>query len=179
MNKKDIRDYIKNIRKQMDENEYREKSDIIVENLFTLECINDAGMVYIYISVNHEVDTYKIIAKLFEKGIRVAVPKIKDKKMFFYEINSIDELKIGYMNIPEPYLEKIPCPPDVIVTPGVAFSINGDRLGYGGGYYDRYLNDELISVALAFEYQIMEVIPIEEHDKKVKWIVTENRITEI
>ncbi|MBE5957874.1 MAG: 5-formyltetrahydrofolate cyclo-ligase [Lachnospiraceae bacterium] len=179
MEKKQIRDYIKNIRKQMVEDEYHQKSEAIMENLFSLECVCKAEMVYIYASVQHEVDTFPIIEKLLLSGKRVALPKIKDKEMFFYEIDSIDDLRPGYMNIPEPFIERTPSTPDVIITPGVAFSINGDRLGYGGGYYDRFLSEELVSVALAFEYQILETIPVEEFDKKVRWIVSENRIVEI
>ena len=129
-----------------------------------------------------------MIKESIESGKRVLLPKVdrENKMLRLYEIKDIGELSPGYMGIPEPSLtdERMMSPEDVdlVVIPGVAYDSAGNRIGYGGGYYDRLLSQtekKLLVVAPAFEEQIVDQIPAEEHDVKVDIIVTDKRILRI
>ena len=97
--------------------------------------------------------------------------------MNFYKIDSYDDIQPGYFNIPEPKSNIKLRTPDIIIVPGVAFSYEFERLGYGGGFYDTYLCDkDILKIAICFEFQMMDKLPVEEHDIKMDMIVTENNI---
>ena len=99
--------------------------------------------------------------------------KVKGQNMDFFEVKSLEELEPGYFNIPEPP-ETTPAPKgDLIIVPGVAFSKKGERLGYGGGFYDRFLeHHKVYTIGVAYDFQIMNSLPTEEHDRKLNEIIT-------
>lgn len=164
------------------------KNMLIKQKFFSLPEFHDAEVVLFYASFRSEVDTSIIIKESLQIKKQVVVPKVDTKrhKLILYQINNFEELKPGFMGIPEPIslrertvdIETI----DLIVVPGIAFDYSGNRLGYGEGYYDILLsevNKKIPIVALAFEEQLVESIPSETHDIKVDIIVTDKKILRI
>jgi len=122
------------------------------------------------------------ILNFFEKkNCKVSLPIIeKDNQMNFYNWSSNDPLKINKFGIPQPVSSKI-FYPDILLVPLVAFDSNFNRLGYGGGYYDRYIEKiekikKVTKIGLAFSFQKISSIPINQYDKKLDFIVTEKGI---
>lgn len=158
------------------------KSKQIIEKLiFSNECKN-ANIIATTMPMEHEIDTKLLIQACWNLHKEVVVPKCnhKTREMQFYKITSFSQLEKGYFGILEPkefICEKIHKDEiDLIVVPGVAFTAKGNRLGYGGGYYDRYLehyNGNL--VALAYDIQIVDELPFEAHDQNMPIIITETR----
>lgn len=162
--------------------EGKEKSLAICGRLISLPEYVNAEYIFSYIPVRHEVDIIPILEKAFLMGKRVAVPRCLDKNghMDFFEIWSFGDLENGAFNIPEP---KMSCPKvevknGVMLIPGVGFDKQKNRLGYGGGYYDRFIgiSEGVCYIAPAYELQVTEMLPVEEHDRKVDKIVTEQQI---
>jgi 5-formyltetrahydrofolate cyclo-ligase len=166
----------------------RIKDSLIKGMLFSLREFAGAGTVLCYASFRSEVETAGIIRESLASGKRVALPKVDSerRRLELYEVKDVSELSPGYMGIPEPSLtgeryigiEGI----DVVIMPGAGFDLSGNRLGYGGGYYDILLAEsvkETPKIALAYEEQIVESVPSEEHDVKVDVIVTDKRIIRV
>ena len=131
-----------------------------------------------YYPINCEIDTLEILKELFKLGHKISLPVIKEKKqMDFFEWSFDDPLRVGKMGIPEPFqLKKIY--PDVILVPLVAFDEYNYRLGYGGGYYDRYIEKanktkKILTIGLAFSFQKVNKLSVNDHDKKLDFILTE------
>lgn len=183
MNKTEIRKYIKELKKNLTDEEIRLRSNQIAKKLFEKPFYKQAECIYLYVSYNQEIDTIGIIKHILEDKKRVAVPKIIDKNMEFHEITSLDQLSEGAFGIQEPTVNK-PVSEDpewaysnLMIIPGLAFDRNGSRIGYGGGYYDRYLHkypDRIgLKVALAYDFQVLEHIEIESYDEKIDDIITD------
>ena len=146
----------------------------------------DSGTILFYLSFRSEAATRKMIETALVAGKKVLLPKVDRKahRLKLFEVKDlVRELEAGYMGIYEP-VEGVarPAAPeeaDMVVVPGVGFDESGRRLGYGGGYYDRLietLRPDASLVALAFDSQVVDEIPAEEHDKKVDKIITESRV---
>lgn len=152
----------------------REKKDnFIFHMLINHPQVSSAKQILIYVSFNHEVDTLKLI-EYFLKRKKVAVPKIVNGKMSFYYINSLDELKKGHFNILEPITNQkvVDYNNCVCITPGVCFSLDGRRIGYGKGYYDRFLQSHHVySIGLTYQECLEENIEINAYDKKVNEVI--------
>ncbi len=152
--------------------------------LFGLSEFRTAETILLFASFRSEVDTCGMISRSIEEGKRVVLPRVEGNNLGLYEIRDIVELVPGYMKIPEPSVltedRKITIHDmDLIIVPGAAFDGAGNRIGYGGGFYDRLLAaaDRGISiVAPAYEMQVIASVPTDPHDKKVKLIVTEGRV---
>ena len=124
--------------------------------------------IHTYLSMGSEINLYPVIAKALEDGMNVVVPKtLKRGRLIHLKLNSLNELQPGLYNtrhpIPEMTYDGIY---DLIIVPGLAFDHNKYRLGYGGGYYDRFLASipDVMSVGLCYPFQMMENLPLEEHD---------------
>jgi 5-formyltetrahydrofolate cyclo-ligase len=134
-----------------------------------------------YYPSNYEIDDLAILDLLEKKNCKVSLPIIKkDNQMNFYNWSRNDPLKINKFGIPEPVSSKI-FYPDILLVPLVAYDVNLNRLGYGGGYYDRYIEriekiKKIIKIGLAFSFQKISSIPINQYDKKLDFIVTEKGI---
>lgn len=161
------------------------KSIQITSNLLTLDCISKAKHIMVYLDFRNEVSTDLLIQELLHQNIHVSCPitDIKTRNLIPIEIHNLDkDICIGAYKIREPKSPSIPLPIeriDVVIVPLVAASFDGHRLGYGGGYYDRFLSkirSDTITIGLAYEMQVFDTIPTEEHDVKLNYIVTENRI---
>jgi 5-formyltetrahydrofolate cyclo-ligase len=134
-----------------------------------------------YYPSNYEIDDLDILDLLEKKNFKVSLPIIKkDNQMNFYSWSRNDPLKINKFGIPEPVSSKI-FYPDILLVPLVAYDSSLNRLGYGGGYYDRYIEKiekikKVIKIGLAFSFQKISSIPITQYDKKLDFIVTEKEI---
>ncbi|ADO84352.1 5-formyltetrahydrofolate cyclo-ligase [Ilyobacter polytropus] len=142
----------------------------------------NAETIFIFVSFGSEVNTHIIIEQAINDGKNVCVPKInsKDKVMEVFKIESMDELKEGYYGILEPSEEKSKAAAeelDLVVVPGVGFDINGYRVGYGGGFYDKFfdgIDKEVSKVALGYNVQMVDEVPTEKHDKRISGLITES-----
>ena len=134
-----------------------------------------------YFPINYEIDCLEILKQLEKSGHKISLPITrKGNKMDFFEWSSKEPLLIGKIGIPKPYAKK-KVYPDVILVPLVAFNKYKFRLGYGGGYYDRYIQKikkikKILTIGMAFSFQEVRKLPINEHDKKLDYIFTENYI---
>lgn len=150
------------------------------------ESYKNAQTIFAFASVRKEISTELVLASALRDGKRVALPRATAAGVLtFHAVRDIaTDLALGRFGIQEPLetcAEVAASEADVILVPGVAFSVRGERLGQGGGYYDRYLaqpNVRATLCALAFEFQIVEQLPIEAHDRAVKAIFTEARTLE-
>lgn len=177
----EIRSQVRAKKRAMTKKEIEEKSKKVWENLRNTKEFMEAELLYLYVSYNQEVITRPYIRESIHNGKRVAVPKIIDGIMEFFQIKDMNQLEKGYQGILEPSSGKLICEePGLMLMPGLAFDRNLHRCGYGGGFYDTYLQKydrgNLLKFALAYEYQIFEQIPVEKHDKILDAIVTENEI---
>ena len=134
-----------------------------------------------YFPVNYEVDDLEILKEFAKKNYQISLPVIKKNfNMDFYEWSFDDPLKINQYGIPEPNSKKL-IYPDVILVPLVAFDNNLNRLGYGGGYYDRVIKKlskkkEILKIGLAFSIQKINNVPVTRYDKKLDYIITDKYI---
>ena len=146
--------------------------DLLKKNNLTKKCIGG------YFPVNYEVDDLEILKKFENKKYQISLPVIKKNfDMDFYQWSFNDPLKINKYGIPEPILKKI-IYPDVILVPLVAFDKKLNRLGYGGGYYDRVIKKisekkKILKIGLAFSVQKINNVPVTKYDKKLDYIVTD------
>ena len=164
----------------------RSKSASIADAFFALPEYKTAGTVLFYVNFRSEVSTRRMIEQAISHGKRILAPKVEHRRreLRLFEIKDLSaDLESGYMNIYEPVekrtREASPEDPDMVVMPGVGFDGNGNRLGYGGGYYDRLalkLRPDVRLVALAFEEQVVDEIPSLPHDRKTDIIITEKRV---
>ena len=132
-----------------------------------------------YADYNHEVMTRYIIEEAWKAGKEVAVPKVVGKDMVFYKLTDFARLEPGYFGIPEPVSgEIVNWSKALMIMPGVAFDRANHRVGYGGGFYDRYLekHPQLERVAIAFSFQMLPEVPTEPTDICPQIIVTEEEI---
>lgn len=179
--KKEIRKRMRVLRENMTREDMFSKSSLIFEQLITVPEYKNAEKIFTYVSMNNEVDTIMLMDYSLSMDKRVFVPKVSGRDMLFYEISDISELSPGYCGIYEPDTDGKE--PDYSKTgfmcmPGVAFDKDYNRIGYGGGFYDRYLSGEnkFYKAALAYEFQFVEHIRTEHVDVKPDMIVTEDNI---
>jgi len=192
------------IRKNLSFENIKKKSEKIIEKLYSLNEFKGALNIMSYVSFDNEVDTHSLVKNQIDKKT-IIIPYIDENEMKVSKINSFSDLSIGKFNILEPkhkeeYFGKI----DIIIMPGIAFDEKGGRIGFGRGYYDKFLEKYILEdkiknsnnnsklknnnninnnkikipllVALAFEEQITSNIPMEPHDKKIDIIITDKRI---
>jgi 5-formyltetrahydrofolate cyclo-ligase len=185
--KESIRSRIIEQRGLLSVREVYEKSTAITKRLCSLVQYANAGVVMAYMSFRNEVSTDAFIDRCISDGKRVIIPKVRripEPALLLYEIKDpkLDVVK-GFMGIPEPEasrLERVdPAEIDIAVIPGVAFDENKNRLGYGAGYYDRFLpalRPDCLKVGIAYEMQMTDNVFAEAHDIPMDMVITEERI---
>lgn len=177
--KKDIRKRVLIERNLISKEEWTKKSHRIYEKAIVHPFFLNAEEIYCYIDFRNEVGTRKIVEAAWNLGKKVAVPKIMGNSMEFFYIQNWDELSSGNWGIMEPTTDNAACGDKVLVIiPGAVFDKGKNRIGYGKGYYDHYLEDHqnYQTMALAFELQMLENIPADAHDICPQIIVTEENI---
>ncbi len=174
-------------RNELSPEERRDKSCLIEEKVFQIDEVSKGTTFFVYVSFRSEVTTFGIIEKLLslKKTVTVPITHVKEKRIDAVRITRPhEELSPGYCDIPEPRKEiwetqkMDPKDIDIIFLPGSVFDERGGRFGYGGGYYDRFLASvpKAIRVGLAFELQMIERAPLQDHDEILDYVVTEKRI---
>lgn len=185
LDKKALRETMIEKRKKISQDERIKKSNEIKKRLFETEHYKNANFIFTFVSTDEEIDTHDIIRESLKKGKRIGVPITlpKEKKLVVSEIKDLDnELEMGFYGILTPkkeYIREIsPEEIDVVLVPGLIFREDGFRIGYGGGYYDRFLRDakSVVKIGLCYEMQIYEDIPVDIYDIPVDYIITEKRI---
>lgn len=180
--KRELRRRILAKRALLDQNTHDDYSEKISNYLVTFPEIQQANTIFSFLSFRDEVNIDDFIERVVRDGKQVYVPRtlMQEKKMVPYLFMGWESLVIGSYGIREPGHmcrfsgENVPF--DVIVVPGVAFTLDGHRLGYGGGYYDRFLSqltNRPLLVGVCFNKQIVSSIPVESHDCQVDYLVTE------
>lgn len=162
------------------------KSDIdfiIANKLFSHKMFKEADLILCYASLDDEISTDYIINHSLSLGKRVALPYCINNNglMRFYEIKSLSDVAVGSFGVREPVIEKCKLINEflnsLIIVPGLAYDKKGYRLGYGKGYYDRFLQKHsLNSIGLCYNSFIQKEIPINQYDKSVDFVITENAI---
>lgn len=152
------------------------------ERLFSLPSLAGARAALAFASFGSEIPTDPILERLFAAGARVYLPYVAGSgDLEMAQITTMDDLVPGYRGIREPG-ERIPAASgaiDVAVVPGVAFDAAGRRLGYGGGFFDRFLATlprRVPRVGVCFDLQVVDVVPAAEHDERADYVVTEERV---
>jgi 5-formyltetrahydrofolate cyclo-ligase len=186
----DLRKRILGARDRLSDNDRHEKSVSVMNNFLGLPELQQWTTLFMYVNFRSEVETVELIRGLLrQQGMRVAVPLVDASAVSMIPLLIEDpekDLAPGYYNIPEPdprkslRLKAIEI--DAAIIPGSVFDIHGGRLGYGGGYYDRFLvNDapQARRIGFAFELQLVDKLPLEPHDQPLDILITEKRIVNI
>ena len=151
----------------------KELSTVIVDKLLNIDIYKKAKVVALYYSLPMEVNTIDLINKALIDKI-VLLPKVVNENIKFIKINSNTKYLKSNFNVLEPIGEEYLGNIDLIIVPGVVFDKNKNRLGYGKGYYDKYLcSKDIYKIGICFSEQIIDNIPNEKHDIKVDMIITE------
>ena len=149
----------------------------IAERFFSLPQVKSARSVFIYNSIRSEAPTSYVISKLSEMGKTVLLPRVEGRAMVAVEYKIGVPMSESSFKISEPQGVAFDGIPDVTVTPLLAVTKRGERLGYGGGYYDRYLQDKnTFKIGYCYDFQVIEDVFAEEHDVKLDVVVTDKRI---
>ena len=195
MTKAEIRNMQKELRKGLSIEELEYRSNCIWERLINTIAYQNCTNLFTFVSLADEVNTHSIIIDSINRKKRVYVPRVEARRMEFYQITNLDHLTLSKFGILEPegcdenrfvidynpnILNEGKDPEkqyqNLLLLPGLAFDLKGNRIGYGAGYYDKYLasypEDTFYKIALAFEFQLMEEIPSEEYDRKADAIIT-------
>ncbi len=174
MNKKELREKFLKIRKSLNAIDRVKSNKEIIKKLINLSEYKECKLLLSYVSTSEEVDTIKLIETSLQQGKEVAVPRCEGEVISFYYIKSLKELKEGNFRILEPRnnnrvtnFEKSIC-----IVPGICFDKKGDRIGYGKGYYDRFLsNYKGTKIGLTYKECICDNIDIDKYDINVDKVI--------
>jgi len=179
--KKDIRKSVLEIRNRITDKKWEEKSRLIYEKVVTHPFFLEADAIYCYVDYRREVGTRDIIEHAWKLSKKVATPKVNGDEMNFYYIQSFEDLQEGFKGILEPK-QTYPANDEnvLVIMPGAVFDKKCNRIGYGKGYYDKYLHahPHYKTIAIAFELQMVDKIPAEAYDICPNMIITEENTYE-
>ena len=175
MNKKEMRAYIRSKKRAMTEEQIVSASRMLALRFRESELYQNAKSIYGYLPYNQEVRTTEMLEQAIRDGKRVAVPKCYGDEMRFIWLDDLSQVAPGYANIPEPIADG-PVADDktaLVLMPGLAFDPTGRRIGYGGGFYDRFLAEEPDhpTLALGYGFQLVEKLETEEFDIPVDQVI--------
>lgn len=179
MTKSDARDYVKAIKRNMTAEEVSARSCVIIKRVMEIPEFKAADNIYTYVSYNQEVDTHVLIKECLNMGKNIFVPKVYGKDIKFHRIDGIELLSSGKYGILEPdneFLEEWNEVCGVMIMPGLAFGRDFSRAGYGGGFYDRFLevHNNLKTIGVCFDFQIFDSIETDVYDYRPDIIVSES-----
>ena len=175
MDKKELRSKIREQKRAMTPQQIESASQKLVELFLATEQYRQAKTIYGYLPYNQEVRTVPLLEQALADGKKVAVPKIYGDEMRFIYLADLNQVEKGYSGILEP-IENGPLgddPTALVLMPGIAFDKEGHRIGYGGGFYDKFLAKEPNhpTVALCYDFQIVNELPTEEFDIPVDLVL--------
>ena len=175
MDKKELRQRIKAQKRAMAENQIAEKSEKLGKLFAASELYCQAKTIYGYLPYNQEVRTIPMLERAIQDGKRVAVPKVVGDEMVFIYIDDLSATEKGYAGIPEPVADGPVAddPRALVLMPGLAFDPQGHRIGYGGGFYDRFLAAEPShpTLALCYDFQMLDHLETEDFDIPVDCVL--------
>ena len=177
MDKKALRAEIRAKKKQLTEEQIVRASEALCRRMAEHPVYRAASALYAYLSFNQEIRTRTIMEQALRDGKRVAVPKVYGEEMRFIWLDDLDAVAPGYYDIPEPIADG-PFADDeqaLILMPGLAFDPKGNRCGYGGGFYDKYLEQHPHhkTLALCFDFQMVAELPVGPYDIPVDVVLSE------
>lgn len=182
--KRELREKFLKVRSELDVKSVEQFSENISNKIINSLFFQNADKIAIYIPSKNEVNIRKVIERAWSLGKTILVPKIEHNtnKMRFYKIASWEELRLGKFQILEPIVgEEKPFPIgdiEVMLIPGIVFDYNGNRIGYGKGYFDRYLylsSPYIYKVGVCYNFQVVDELPILDHDYAMDKIITEKQ----
>ncbi len=152
----------------------------ITGNLLDSDILTGMKSIYCFYSTEEEPDTTELMQSLLISGRKVACPRVEKGEINFYYINALTDCCPGFRGICEPVkgCAKAEDKDALVILPGLAFSLKGGRIGYGGGYYDRFLAREPAhsTVALAYAFQVLDSLPCNDDDVRVEYIITPDNV---
>lgn len=175
MDKTELRREIRARKRAMTEAEIEERSAKLARLFFASEAYQKAKTIYGYLPYNQEVRTVPMLERALKDGKKVAVPKVYGDEMKFLYLDDLNAVAKGYAGIPEPIADE-PLAQDetaLVLMPGLAFDPQGHRIGYGGGFYDKFLAAEPNhpTLALCYEFQMLPKLDVEDHDIPVDTVL--------
>ena len=175
MNKQELRQSIRRQKRAMSPEEIEQRSQRLSEKFLESDAYQSCSCLYGYLPYNQEVRTWHILEQALKDGKKVAVPKVYGDEMKFLYLTDFSQLTTGYAGIPEPIFDE-PVAEDktaLVLMPGLAFDKEGHRIGYGGGFYDKFLSKEPEhpTVALCYEFQMVENLETEAFDIPVDTVI--------
>ena len=175
MDKKELRRQIREKKREMTPEQIESASEKLKELFLATEQYREAKTVYGYLPYNQEVRTVSMLQQALAEGKRVAVPKVYGDEMKFIYLTDLAQVAEGYAGIPEPVADGPVAddPTALVLMPGLVFDKEGHRIGYGGGFYDKFLMEEPghPTVALCYDFQIVKELPTEEFDVPVDLVL--------
>ena len=175
MDKKELRRTIREKKRAMTEAEIESRSAKLAQLLYASEAYRNAKTIYGYLPYNQEVRTVPMLEQALRDGKRVAVPKVFGDEMKFLYLEDLTKVAKGYAGIPEPIADEPEARDDsaLVLMPGLAFDPQGHRIGYGGGFYDKFLAAEPNhpTLALCYDFQLLPELETEEHDIPVDTVL--------
>ena len=175
MDKKQLRQQIRQRKREMTEEEIRTASEKLGDLFAESPLYRQAKTIYGYLPYNQEVRTVPMLQRALDEGKRVAVPKCYGDEMRFIYLEDLSQVEKGYCGIPEPIADGPVAndPTALVLMPGLAFDAKGQRMGYGGGFYDKFLaaEPEHPTLALCYAFQMVDEIPTEEYDIPVDCVL--------
>ena len=182
MDKKELRKPVLARRSKLSDSDVHTMSLVICDNIRKTRAYEEAENICLYMPINNEVDVVLMMDAAEADGKTTWLPRVKGSEMDFYYYDKDTPVTIGEYSITEPDSQQVLEPDEktLVVMPGAVFSVNRDRIGYGGGYYDKYLekHPQVMTLAACFDFQIVDYIPAEEHDIKPMALISEKRIIE-
>lgn len=187
--KKQMRQQMRFVRNNLTLEEREAQNKVITELILGTELYQSARFILTYVSYASEVDTRVLMGRAIKDGKKVYVPKVMGDKMDFFQVEDPAKLVPNKMGIPEPEADPVKLFPYtthlsldssaecMILVPGLAFDAKLNRIGYGAGYYDRYLASfrKKMAVGLAYKEQIVDEVPVGETDEPLDLVVTPER----
>lgn len=175
MDKKELRRAIREKKRAMTEDEIENRSAKLAQLLYASDAYRNAQTIYGYLPYNQEVRTVPMLEQALRDGKRVAVPKVFGDEMKFLYLEDLTKVAKGYAGIPEPIADEPEARDNsaLVLMPGLAFDPQGHRIGYGGGFYDKFLAAEPNhpTLALCYDFQLLPELETEEHDIPVDTVL--------
>ena len=175
MNKQQLRQAIRQRKRAMTQEEIEDRSRSLCEKFLNSDNYRRCTCLYGYLPYNQEVRTWPILHQALADGKQVAVPKVYGEEMKFIFLTDLTQVAAGYAGIPEPVADEPVAhdPTALVLMPGLAFTKDGKRMGYGGGFYDKFLASEPNhpTVALCYGFQMVDDLPTEDYDIPVDCVL--------
>ena len=180
MDKTALRRQIREQKRAMTQEQIVSASCDLGEQFAACELYQQAMTIYGYLPYNQEVRTVPMLERALREGKRVAVPKVYGDEMKFIYLKDLTQVETGYAGIPEPVADEPVAddPAALVLMPGLAFDPQGHRIGYGGGFYDKFLAAEPNhpTVALCYGFQMLEALETQDHDIPVDLVLWSKNI---